>query len=122
MNNDEVWSELKRLKFEDFLWVIFIVLAILNIAGDHNEINYIKTNENKYKNRSNDLFEFTIIVTIFIYIYFISRNYKFYKKAAYENKKLCFIKLLGSSLLLAGAICLLYFQDKQKNFVGSPAL
>jgi hypothetical protein len=120
MNNNEVVSELKRLNFEDFLWLIFGGLCIINIYGDYKEKEYLKTNNNYYKNNSNYIFELTLIVTFFIYLYFFIRNYKAYKKSF--NKELYTIKVLGSSFLLAGVICLIYFQTKQSLFIGPPAL
>ncbi|MCH5166519.1 MAG: hypothetical protein J1F35_01375 [Erysipelotrichales bacterium] len=122
MNEDELFSELKRLKFEDFICVVVIILSIININGDYCEKEYILTKDNIYKSKANKIFEFTLIVTFFIYIYFIARNYYFYKKTTPENKKLYLIKLFGSSLLLAGIICLIYFQVNQTSFIGEPAL
>ena len=122
MNNEDVESELRRLNFEDFLYIIFAFLAFINIYGDKNDKEYLKTHNKSFKDKSNTIFEITIVVTFFIYLYYLQRNYKFYQKAARENKNLLFIKLLGSCFLLAGAICLIYFQFKQRNFIGSPAL
>ena len=122
MQNNEVVSELNRLNFEDFLYILFAALAIINIYGDHNDKEYLLTNDKRFQMKSNTIFEITLVVTFFIYLYFLHRNYKFYKKASKENKDLFFIKLLGSSFLLAGAICLIYFQFKQRDFIGSPAL
>ena len=51
-----------------------------------------------------------------------SENYNALNKASDEMKSLYEIKLLGSIFLIAGVVCLLYFQFNQKNFIGSPAL
>lgn len=102
MYNDEVLSELNRLKFEDFLWLVFAALCVINVYGDYNDKEYLKTNNNYYKNKSNIIFEITLIITFFIYIYFFARNYKFYQKVFDDKKDLYSIKLLGSSLLIAG--------------------
>lgn len=122
MYNTEFLNELKRLKFEDFLWIIFAVLCIMNVYGDYFDKEYLITNNKTFQTRSNNIFEITLIVTFFIYLYFLKRNYKFYKKASPPNKELYLIKVIGSSFLLAGVICLIYFQTKQSSFIGSPAL
>lgn len=122
MNNTKIINEIKRLKFEDFLWVIFIILSILNIIGDHNEKEFLETNNAIFETNSNKIFEFTLIITLLIYIYFFMRNYDAYKKASHKDKELYLVKILGSSLLIAGIICLLFFQTKQSSFIGSPAL
>ena len=114
--------EIKRLKFENILWIIFIILSIANIVGDIDEEKFIKTNNKIYKYNANKIFKFTLIVTLIIYIYFFIRNYESYKNISYSKKKLYSIKLLGSSLLIAGIICLIYFQNKQNNFIGSAAI
>ena len=122
MYDDKTLKELKRLNFEDFLWIIFAVLCLINVYGDYEEKEYLKSNNKIFKNKSNYIFELTLIVTFFIYVYFFLRNYSFYKKASNQDKQLYSIKILGSSFLIAGIICLIYFQKEQTSFVGSPAL
>lgn len=122
MYDQDILNEINRLNFEDFLLLVFIVLSIINIYGDYNEKEFIKTSDRKYKNKANVIFEITLFVTLFIYLYFFIRNYNAYQKAEEKDKKLFIIKLMGSGLLIAGIICLIYFQDKQTSFTGTPAL
>lgn len=122
MVSNNVIDEIGRLNFEDLLWILFIILSLSNIYGDYEEKEYLKTNNYKYKNTSNHIFEITLILTFFIYIYFFTRNYKAYEKESEEDKQLYSIKLLGSLFLIIGILCLIYFQTNQKSFVGSPAL
>lgn len=118
MNNEEI----NRLEFENILWLIFAIVCLLNIVGDYEEEMYIKNNDYNYKNKANKVFELTLSVTFLIYVYFAFRNYNALNKASDEMKSLYEIKLLGSIFLIAGVVCLLYFQFNQKNFIGSPAL
>lgn len=122
MDNDDIINELKRLRFEDFLWILFAILALANIYGDNNEAEYLRTNDNSFRAKANHIFEITLIITLLIYLYFLIRNYHAYKKARPQDKNLYKVKLLGSALLIAGIICLIYFQTKQTSFTGSPAL
>ena len=115
-------KEINRLEFENILWLIFAIVCLLNIVGDYEEEIYIKNNDYKYKNKANKVFELTLSVTFLIYVYFAIRNYNALNKASDEMKSLYEIKLLGSIFLIAGVVCLLYFQFNQKNFIGSPAL
>ena len=48
-------EEINRLRFENKIWILFAFLCLLNIRGDDDDINYIKTNNNKYKNESNNM-------------------------------------------------------------------
>ena len=118
LNNEEI----NRLEFENILWLIFAIVCLLNIVGDYEEEMYIKNNDYNYKNKANKVFELTLSVTFLIYVYFAIRNYNALNKASDEMKSLYEIKLLGSIFLIAGVVCLLYFQFNQKNFIGSPAL
>ena len=118
MNTDE---KIRRLNFEDFLLTIFICLSILNIIGDNYEKKYLKTFNIYYKANANKIFDFTLSITILIYLYFVIRNYNSYKNIEENNKKLYSIKLFGSILIIVGDICLLYFQKKQESFIGIPA-
>lgn len=121
MNNTSTESEIKRLNFEDFLWIIFIAIALLNIFGDYNEKEYLKSNDKYYKNKANSIFEIALFTTFLIYIYFNIRNYNSYKKAPSAQKGIYQIKLFGSTLLIVGVLCLIYFQHEQTSFIGSPA-
>lgn len=115
-------KDIKRLNFEDLLWILFAILSLLNVYGDYDEKKFLKSNDKKYKNEANYVFTITLIVTFFIYVYFFLRNYKNYEDASKEEKDLLLIKLLGSAFLIAGVLSLLYFQIHQKNFIGTPAL
>ncbi len=117
MSNDK---ELKALNFEISLSIIFIILSLLNIWADIEEKEYVRTHKNKYKIDANKIFKITIFVSILIYIYYFIRNYNAYENTSKNNKKLFAIKLWGSSLYIAGALCLLYFQNKQTSFLGTP--
>lgn len=109
------FNDLARLNFEDFIWSIYIIIGILNICGDYCEKEYIKKHDYSCKNQANNLFTITVVVTFFIYIYFFARNYNDYKKCSVKNKNLFLTRLLGSSFLIAGSLCLLYFQFAPKD-------
>jgi len=122
MFGNDINNKLNRLNFEDILWILFALLAIYNIIGNKNEKNYLKSNNIIYEEKANKIFEFTLGVTLLIYIYFFIRNYNSFKQSSEKEKSLYTIKLLGSSLLIGGIVCLIYFQVNQENFIGSPGL
>ena len=101
---------------------LFLPFSLLNVYGDKVEEEYVTTNQETYHDKSNKIFEITLIVTLLIYIYFFIRNYKALEKASYHEKRLYEIKLLGSSFLIAGILLLMYFQTHQTSFVGTPTL
>lgn len=124
MNNDVI-EELKRLNFEDIIWIIFIILSSLDILADNYQKKYLINNDKYYENIANKIYIIITIITILIYIYFFTRNYNLYQKSSLDQKDNLKIKLLGSIFLLIGGICLLSSQinNNQDNpFIGGPAL
>lgn len=119
---DSKKKEIMRLNFEDLLLILFIIVCILNIFGNQNEKSYVMTEDNMYKDKANKIFEFTIIITLIIYLYFFRRNYGAYKLVSEDKKDLYQIKVFGSLLLIIATICLFYFQKKQSSFIGLPSV
>ena len=120
MNNK--YEELKRLDFEFYIWLVIALLAFFNIFADNLQKKFLKTNNKLYESKANKIYLFVLGVSLIIYIYFFVRNYNSYKVASSEDKSLIIVKLIGSSLIIAGALCLIYFQYKNTDFIGTPAI
>lgn len=120
MNTKE--SEIKRLNFEDILWVIFIVLSILNIVSNKFQKDYVVTDNEYYEDRANNITIFVLSILLLVYLYFFLRNYKMYNnKDNPTNTDL--VKIMGSVFFIIATLCLLYFQvHSEENFIGGPAL
>lgn len=106
MDND-VENIVKRLRFEDFIWISFIVISILDIYGDSLIRKSLLKKDQEANKKANHLFLGIVSFSILIYVYFFVRNYADYKK--YKTKSYE-VRLVGSSLVLLGTFCLLYFQ------------
>ena len=118
MKNGE---EIKRLTFENYIWGVYIVIAICNIYGDELIKKSIKENDRVSNKKAMIIFKAILISSLIIYLYFLKRNYndlkilkKLYKdndlkKNNYDSKYM--IRLIGSILVFVGTICFLYFQD-----------
>ena len=111
----------KELEFEKFLLLLFAALCFINIKGTSIQEEYLITNDKKYEKKANNVFLFTLSITFLIYIYFFIRNYKAYEQASIFEKRNYRIKVLGSSFLIAGILCLLYFQSSRNSFIGTSA-
>lgn len=122
MNNKNTEEMIKELTIEDFLSSIFIILGILSIYADQVQKEYIKTNEEKYQDQANTIFNIIVIATFILYIFFFYRNYKNYEKAPQNRKELFKVRLLGSCFFLAGILCTMYFQFNNRNYAGVPEL
>ena len=73
--------EIKRLKFEDFIWLVFGILCFINIKGDYDERLYIKNKDQKIKKEANSIFETTLTITFLIYLYFFYKKLLCFKKS-----------------------------------------
>lgn len=121
MDNKKL-NELKRLNFEDIIWLVFIFLSFCNIIGNHFDKDFITTNSLESKTKANSIFLFALTFTFFLYIYFFIRNYHSYQNTSPKYKLLYMIKVLGSIFLIVGVLCLVYFQKNNDDFIGSPGL
>lgn len=96
----------RRLNFENFIWVVFIVVSLLDIYGDELIKKSVTENDKEAQEKANNLFLFIILVSILVYVYFFYRNYKDYEKYRTKSYE---VRLIGSALILIGSFCLLYF-------------
>ncbi len=122
MSNENFEQELKELNIEDFLSAIFIVLGILSIYGDQIQKKYIRTKNYEYQKKADNIFDFVLIATFFLYIFFLYRNYKNYENAREDRKYIFKVRLLGSCFFIVGALCTIYFRLENKKYVGVPEL
>lgn len=121
MNNNN-FNEIKRLNFEDILWIIFIGLSILNIVSNKLQKDYVVTNNSYYEDKANNISIFVLSILFLVYLYFFLRNYNMYNNKDYPTD-IDLIKVMGSLFFIIGTICLLYFQiHSDDNFIGGPAL
>ena len=113
MENKE--QEIRRIRFEDLISILFIVTSLLNIYADN-----LNTNDQDKEKVARDIYLIVTIITIAVYYYFINRNYKFLKFAKENNQdqKLPFIRLLGSIFFMVGILLLLYVLVESNNIQG----
>lgn len=105
MNNDKI----KELTFENYIWVIYIVVAIVNIYGDELIKKSIIEKDFQANKEAMKIFKSILIINIIIYFYFLWRNYRDFKK--YENDKKYLVRFIGSVFVLVGTFCFFYFQE-----------
>ncbi len=117
MNNQSTQTY-TRLKFEDNLSIIFIILNLLNIRANAIIENAILTGDISQISNALKIYRLIIVISILLYIYFVKRNYEFYieskQKVNYDNT-LEKIRLSGSVFILVGTILLGYTIFKEKT-------
>lgn len=119
MDNRE-FDDIKRLNFENLIWIINIGLSVLNIVGDNCDKRYLSIHDINSKRYASKIFKFTVIVSFFIYLYFFLRNYHDYECCSEDERELYLIRLLSSAFFIAGTICLLYFNFNIKSIDETP--
>lgn len=121
--NNESKNEYNRLTFENILAIVFIVLNFLNIKANQDVKNSIVTNKSVSKETMN-IFKLVITITVLSYIYYVIRNYHFYKNTSNtsnksDNPKIQYIRLIGSIFILIGGILLMYSVFNDANDVNN---
>lgn len=104
---------IKRLTFENYIWVIFIIISILDIYGDELIKKYLRENDQEADRKAKKIFFSIIIVSLIIYLYFLIRNYS--DLQTHPNDDAYQVRLFGSIFIFVGTLCLFYFQMKTAN-------
>ena len=69
-----------EVRVEDYIWIIYIFLAIFAIVSNHFEKEYLKKHDKKDKSIFRTINTEIFIVTFIIYLYFAYINYKHIKR------------------------------------------
>ena len=120
MNNN--LSKIKELEFEKILWLIFIFISALNIYGDNLEELFLTTNDSTKEQSAKQIFNFTVIVSLLIYLYFGYRNYKYTKNITGKEHNLACIRFAGSILIIIGTLFIIYYNISDKDPIGTPTI
>lgn len=75
--DNETFNE---VRVEDYIWIIYIFLAIFALVSNHYEKEYLKKHEKKDENIFRTINTEIFIVTFIIYIYFAYINFKHIKR------------------------------------------
>lgn len=99
-------ANLSDIEVEDYIWIIYIFIAIAGLYANSIEKECIKNHNNLKMHEVHDINLFLISVSFIIYIYFVYRSYKNIKNLRnnFSNKKhlVANIILISSILFLVG--------------------
>lgn len=112
MDTQNSQKQLRQLRFENFLSVIFIALSVLNIYGDDLLQRFVVLQDKKDEKQAREVFLVALIITLLIYFYFAYRNHRELKEAIKNGDKNVFahkIRVFGTLLLIVGVCCFIYF-------------
>lgn len=107
-------ERINELVIDEWIWVVFIILSVLNISGDEIEKHYCYYHEQKDKERSRKIFKLTVFVSLLIYIYLAYKNCKKYSIAINtgQDTSIISIRKFASILVVVASTMLLYAQFK----------
>ena len=119
MSYEEINKKLNQIKIEDFIWIIYIGIIILNFYSNRLEADYYVNNNkiSKEKYRKNIILIFIILV--FFYIYFLKisiddiNNLKPWDSL--EKKRLVILSFIASLLIAISGFIFLYIAFKDNN-------
>lgn len=96
--------KLSQIKNEDFIWLIYIFIAISAIISNKYETQYVINHDNKSKKTFKNINVTLLVIAFFIYLYFVLINYENIKELRNSiNKK----EVLASNLGLIAALLFL---------------
>lgn len=106
--------KLQRLNQEDFIWIIYVFIALFAIISDVYERNYVLTNNKKSQKKFKTINITIFIVALFIYVYFVLVNYEdvqALKKDISKKEGLNqHLSLVSALLFLIGGVIALYVE------------
>ena len=104
----DVFARLKRLKNEDFIWIIYFFIAAFAIFSNKLEREYVLNNNNVAYKKSKTINIILFLVAFFIYLYFVllftqdlNNMEKNFNNEKYRNT---FLQLIAALLFLIGGI------------------
>ena len=108
----DVFARLKRLKNEDFIWIIYFFIAAFAIFSNKLEREYVLNNNNVAYKKSKTINIILFLVAFFIYLYFVllftqdlNNMEKNFNNEKYRNT---FLQLIAALLFLIGGIIYLF--------------
>ena len=114
----DVIRELKLLKNEDFIWLIYFFIVIFALISNNEERKYL-LNDDKNGSKNANLINTTIlIVAFFIYLYFVIVSFdnlnELKKVSNKKDVRVAFERLISSLIFLVGGAYSIYadYDDK----------
>ena len=119
MNYEELTKKLKQLKYEDFIWLIYIGIIILSWYSNSLERKYFIYNDLNSKEKYRKIMILIFSILVIVYLYFLKDSYSDLKNinpcSSSKTKNLIFLSFLGSLLIAISGFIFLYiaFQDER---------
>lgn len=101
---DDRLEKLKKIKIENYIWIIYIGIIILSWYANYKEKNYFLYNDQKSKKEYQNLLILIFGILLIVYFYFAKDSFNDIKELniydSIKKKKLTYASFIGSSLIL----------------------
>lgn len=112
MNYNELNERLKKLKIEEFIWIIYIGIIAMSWYANNLERKYFIYNDLKSKEKYRKMMIIIFLILIVVYLYFLKDSFEDFKKInpfeSDKKKNLTFLSFMGSLLIAISGFIFLY--------------
>jgi uncharacterized membrane protein len=119
MNNESIEKRLEKIKIEDIIWILYLIIIILSFIANSIERNYFIKNEIKDKKTYQNLMIFIFTILCIVYAYFTYDNYKDIKELkSYDSDtkiEFTYISFIATLLVLISGLLFLYIAINDEN-------
>ncbi len=119
MTVEEINERLKDIKFENFVWIIYIGIIFLSFYANSLEKNYFITNNDISRKKYRSTMIFIFIILVIIYFLFLKDSYEDLHELnpndSNQKKDLTFISFISSLLIFISGILFLYIVIKDET-------
>lgn len=112
MTKNELEEKLKQLKIEDYIWIIYLGIIFLSWYSNSLERKYFIFNDEKCKNKYQNIMIIIFIILVIVYLYFLKDSLKdFLNLKPTDSKKkrdLVTLSFIASLLIAISGFIFLY--------------
>lgn len=119
MSNEELNRRLRKLKIEDFIWIIYIGIIFFSLYSNTFERKYFLYNDPKSKEKYRKITIGIFVILVIVYTYFLKDSLEDIKSLkpydSEEKKNLTKLSFFGSLLIFISGIIFLYIALTDEN-------
>ena len=106
------YKRVSELSIDEWVWVVFIVLSIMNIIGDEFEKDYCLGHSYRKKIISKNIFTLTLFISLLIYLFLENQRIQKLKSCALNHENTLFFKIrcFAGFLVVVATLLFLYCQ------------
>lgn len=110
--NDELREHFKKIRVENIVFAIFIILILLAYYANNKEVDYFLNKNETSKKEYYYLQIIIFLIVVIINLYYIVSNYNEVKElndnVSYKRRKYAYLDLIASLASLVAGLILLY--------------